>query len=122
MSCILGTKEIHVLLGHLLISYCVLLLSKERHMALRLGACSFAMEDSQAQVSIMDLVEQIEIGSIGYHTALSRIYLYRNRVCVVDDKLLRKEILQQTYHSCFSTHREHQRVQKYEELTIIGVV
>ena len=80
------------------------------------------MEDTQAQVSIMDLVEQIEIESIGYHTVLSRRYLYRNRVCVLDDKLLRKGILQQTYHSCFSTHREDQRVQRYEELTIIGVV
>jgi len=42
--------------------------------------------------------------------------------CVLDDKLLRKGILQQIHHLCFSTHREHQGVQRYEVLTIIDLV
>ncbi|KAF8100726.1 hypothetical protein N665_0218s0064 [Sinapis alba] len=50
------------------------------------------------------LVKQIKIESIGYHTASSGMYMYRNRVCAPDDKLLKKEILQQAHHSHFSIH------------------
>lgn len=48
----------------------------------------------QTHDSVMALVKKIEIGGIGYHTVLSRMYMYRNRVCVLDDNLLRKGILQ----------------------------
>ncbi|WZY72146.1 hypothetical protein YC2023_004386 [Brassica napus] len=58
------------------------------------------------------LVKQIEIQSIGYHTALSGMYMYRNRVCVPDDKLLRKEILQQAHNSRFSIYPENTKMYK----------
>uniref|UniRef100_A0A0D2ZUX8 Integrase zinc-binding domain-containing protein n=2 Tax=Brassica TaxID=3705 RepID=A0A0D2ZUX8_BRAOL len=32
------------------------------------------------------------------------MFMYRNRVCVPNDELLKKEILQQAHHSCFSIH------------------
>ena len=35
---------------------------------------------------------------------------------MLDDKLLRKGILQQTHHSCYSIHRKYQGVQRYKTL------
>uniref|UniRef100_A0A0D3DRX7 Uncharacterized protein n=1 Tax=Brassica oleracea var. oleracea TaxID=109376 RepID=A0A0D3DRX7_BRAOL len=46
LSNVSGTMEVHELLGHLLVLDCVPLLSRERHMALWLGAGSFAIEDT----------------------------------------------------------------------------
>ena len=48
----------------------------------------------QAQDSEMTLVKNIDFESIGYHTVSRRMYLYQNWVSVLDDKLLRKGILQ----------------------------
>jgi len=60
----------------------------------------------------LDLVEQIEIESIGYHTASSGMFMYRNRVCVPNDELLKKEILQQAHHSRFSIHPGNTKMYK----------
>ena len=47
----------------------------------------------KAQDSDGTLCKQIEMESVGYHTASSGMYMYRNQVCVPDDEPLRKEIL-----------------------------
>jgi len=67
------------------------------------------------------LCKAIEIGSIVI-ISVERDVPVPKPSCVLDDKLLRKGILQQIHHLCFSTHREHQGVQRYEVLTIIGLV
>ncbi|KAF8105196.1 hypothetical protein N665_0162s0071 [Sinapis alba] len=48
--------------------------------------------------------KQIEIESIGYHTSVSRMYMYQKRVCVPNDRLLQKGILQQAHHLRLSIH------------------
>ncbi|XP_056850592.1 uncharacterized protein LOC108827423 [Raphanus sativus] len=58
----------------------------------------------KAQEADEALRKQIEIESVGYHTASSGMFMYRNRICVPSDELLRKEILRQAHHSRFSIH------------------
>lgn len=57
----------------------------------------------KAQAKDESLGNLIEKEVIIYHTAANGTFLYRNRVCVSDDELLRKE-LQQVHHSKFSIH------------------
>ncbi|KAF8082658.1 hypothetical protein N665_0814s0004 [Sinapis alba] len=100
-----GTKEVHELTGTLaslklfatsVDGEAVGLEAVEE--AALLGRIRIAQDADEA------LCKQIKIKSIGYHIASSGMFMYRNRICVPDDKLLKKEILQQAHHSRFSIH------------------
>ena len=67
MSDVSGTKEVHDLLGYLLVSDCVSLLSMERQMALGLWSMQFCYGGYAKRMLALWLCKTIEIGSIGYH-------------------------------------------------------
>ncbi|KAF8088717.1 hypothetical protein N665_0532s0076 [Sinapis alba] len=100
-----GTKEVHELAGTLAsLRLCATSVDGEAVGLEAVGQADLLGRIRKAQDADEVLVKKIKIESIGYHTASSGMYMYRNRVCVPDDKLLKKEILQQTHHSRFSIH------------------
>ena len=100
-----GTKEVQELSGTLAsLRLCAVTAEGETVGLEALEQADLLWRIRRAQDSDDALVKQIEIESIGYHIALSGMNMYRNRVCVPEDKLLRKEILQQAHNSRFSIH------------------
>ena len=110
MNDVSGTKEVQELTGTLAsLRLCAVTAKGETAGLEALEHAYLLWRMRRAQDIDYTLVKEIEIESIGYHTALSGMYMYRNRVCVRDDKLLRKEILQQAHNSHFLIHQEISR-------------
>ncbi|KAF8100598.1 hypothetical protein N665_0220s0003 [Sinapis alba] len=100
-----GTKEVHELTGTLAnLRLCALTVEGETTGLEALEQADLLWRIREAQGKDKALCKQIEIESIGYHTAGNGMYMYRKRVCVPDDGPLRKEILQQAHHSRLSIH------------------
>ena len=111
MNDVSGTKEVQELTGTLAsLRLCAVTAKGETTGLEALEHAYLLWRMRRAQDIDYTLVKEIEIESIGYHTALSGMYMYRNRVCVPDDKLLRKEILQQAHNSHFPIHPENTKM------------
>ncbi|KAF8098618.1 hypothetical protein N665_0262s0006 [Sinapis alba] len=115
MSDISRTKEDHELAGTLAsLRLCAVIAKGETNDLEALEHVDLLWRIRKAQDNDKALCKKIEMESMGYHTALSGIYMYQNRVCVSNDRLLRKEILQQTHHSCLSIHPSN--IKMYRDL------
>ena len=100
-----GTKEVQELTGTLAsLRLCAVTAEGDRAGLDAVERADLLWRIRRAQDGDEALVKQIEIESIGYHTPSNGMYMYRNQVCVPDDKLLKKEILQQAHNSRFSIH------------------
>uniref|UniRef100_A0A0D3ED74 Uncharacterized protein n=1 Tax=Brassica oleracea var. oleracea TaxID=109376 RepID=A0A0D3ED74_BRAOL len=86
------------LLGYLLVSDCVPLLSMERQMILGLWSRQFCYGGYPKRMLALWLCKTIDIGSIVIISAERDVPVPKPS-CVLDDKLLRKGILQQIHHS-----------------------
>ena len=107
MNDVSGTKAVQELTGTLAsLRLCAATTERDTAGLEALEQADLLWRIRRGQDSDDALVKQNEIESIGYHTALSGMYMYRNRVCVRDDKLLRKDILQQAHNSHFLIHQE----------------
>ncbi|XP_048607727.1 uncharacterized protein LOC111211085 isoform X2 [Brassica napus] len=112
-SDISGTKEVQELTGTLAsLRLCAVTVEGEAVGLEAVEQADLLWKVRKAQDADKALCKQIEIESIGYHTASSGMFMYRNRVCVPNDELLKKEILQQAHHSRFSIHPGNTKMYK----------
>ncbi|WZZ27141.1 hypothetical protein YC2023_010542 [Brassica napus] len=105
MSDVSGTKEVQEFTGTLAsLRLCATTVEGEAVGLEAVEQADLLWKVRNSQDADEALRKQIEIESIGYHTSSSGMFMYRNRVCVPNDELLRKEILRQAHHSSFSIH------------------
>ncbi|XP_048635110.1 uncharacterized protein LOC106428537 [Brassica napus] len=95
-----GTKEVQELTGALAsLRLCAVTVEGETVGAEAVEQADLLWRIRKAQDNDEALCKQIEMESIGYHTASSGMFMYRKRVCLPDNEPLRKEILRQAHHS-----------------------
>ena len=113
MSDVSGAKEVHQLTGILTsLRLCATAVDRESVGLEAVAHADLLCRISKAEDADEALCKQIEIESVGYHTASSGMFMYRNRVCVPNDELLREEILQQAHHSRFSIYPRNTKMSR----------